>query len=183
MFLPGKNIYLRSLDHSDASILYKWENDKNVWKVSNTQAPFTKEQIRNFVSSQQDIYTEKQLRLMICIPPGKTLVKKEEGNTGERCGCVDLFDFDPHHLRAGVGILVSDKYKRNGYASEALSILITHCFKKMNLYQLYCNIAEDNKASLNLFKKHKFKITGKKKDWVRTSKNYLDEYTLQLINR
>lgn len=182
MFLPGKKIYLRSLDHSDAAILHKWENDKSVWKVSSTQVPFTKEQIQEFVARQQDIYIEKQLRLMICLPPGKILVKKED-NTGERCGCVDLFDFDPHHLRAGVGILVSDKYKRNGYASEALSLLIAHCFKKMNLHQLYCNVTENNKASLHLFKKHKFKITGKKKEWVRTSKKFLDEYTLQLINR
>ena len=169
------------MDHSDAAILHKWENDKSVWKVSNTQVPFTKKQMQDFVARQQDVYTEKQLRLMICITSGKILAKTKNNNT--RCGCIDLFDFDPQHLRAGVGILISDKYKRNGYASEALSILIDHCFSKMNLYQLYCNISEDNKASLNLFKKHKFKITGKKKDWVHRPKKFLDEYTLQLINR
>jgi diamine N-acetyltransferase len=50
------------------------------------------------------------------------------------------------------------------------------------LHQLYCNIDEDNEASLTLFKKYGFKITGKKHDWIRTSLGYKNEYFLQLIN-
>ena len=56
------------------------------------------------------------------------------------------------------------KYRGNGYASEALELLIDHCFNLLNLRKLFCHIAEDNTASLALFKKCGFKINGKKKN-------------------
>ena len=41
-------------------------------------------------------------------------------------GAVDLFDFEPYHLRAGVGILIHKAENRGkGYAGDALQALST----------------------------------------------------------
>lgn len=173
MKFSGKKIKLRALEPSDVEILYRWENTTDVWNLSNTLTPYSKNVLEQYIASAHlDVYSTKQLRLIICDVKDKPV------------GCIDLFDFDPNHKRAGIGILISEKKdRRKKYASEALSLLINYCFNTLNLHQLYCNITVDNKASIRLFQKHRFKITGTKKDWIRNGKKFTDEYKLQLINR
>jgi len=173
MKISGKKIKLRALEPSDVELLYRWENDTNNWNVSNTLTPYSKHVLEQYIANAHlDIYTTKQLRLVIC------------DNKNIPLGCIDLFDFDPNHRRAGVGILIADKKNQTrGYASEALFLLINYCFGTLNLHQLYCNITIDNKTSLALFKKYRFKITGTKKSGIRDGNIFKDEYLLQLINK
>jgi len=178
MLLSGKKIFLRSLQTSDAGLLYKWENDKSIWSVSGTKKPFTKKEIKDFIANQKDIYLDKQLRLMICIPSPTGRRTKDEG-----IGCIDLFDYNESDCSAGIGILIADKKNRqNGYASEALELLIKHSFGKLHLLKLYCHVAENNIPSLKLFKKHKFKIKRKRSDATNSRKKTAGEYFFQLLN-
>ena len=96
---------------------------------------------------------------------------------------IDLFDFNPQHQRAGIGILITNEYQQKGFASEALSILIDYCFKTLNLHQLFANISPDNKTSLELFKKFNFKEVGVKKEWIYINSTYKDEILFQLIKQ
>ncbi len=171
MKLQSKNIFLRAVEPADIDVLYQWENDTENWNVSSTQTPFSRNVLEQYIANaHQDIYSVKQLRLMICDTANKAV------------GCIDLFDFEPNHLRAGLGILIADKTdRRKGYASEALELLIDYCFQTLNLHQLYCNVTIDNEASVLLFQKHGFLITGIKKQWVRDGAKYKDELMLQRI--
>ncbi len=171
MKLQSTNISLRALEPEDIDYLYKWENDTENWRVSNTQAPFSRFVLEQYIAtSHQDIYSVKQLRLMIC------------DNENTPVGCIDLFDFEPSHLRAGIGVLIADKSdRRKGYASEALELLIEYCHDTLNLHQLYCNITIDNEPSVLLFQKHGFQITGIKKQWIREAGKFYDELLLQRI--
>ena len=168
MHLQGNQIFLRSVQSSDSEILYKWENDKSIWKVSGTKKPFTKKEIQDFILNQKDIYLDKQLRLMICLSPIRPLpdspIQKQKRGNRERetVGCIDLFNFNESNLTAGIGILVEKKHRKNGYASDALSLLIKYSFEILCLNELCCNISENNKASIKLFQKNKFKIFDKK---------------------
>jgi diamine N-acetyltransferase len=177
MKLKGQYVSLRAIEPTDIDVLYKWENDTESWKVSNTQAPFSHFVLEQYIASaHQDIYAVKQLRLMIDLELGDV--------QSIPIGCIDLFDFDPNHQRAGIGILIADNInKRNGYASEALEILIKYCFTTLNLRQLFCNITIDNESSVLLFQKHGFQITGVKKQWIRDGNEFKDELFLQLIRK
>jgi diamine N-acetyltransferase len=179
MKLQGQNISLRAIEPSDIDVLYQWENDTQTWKVSNTQTPFSRFVLEQYIeSAHQDIYSTKQLRLMIDL--STSLSPNGEGR--RTIGCIDLFDFDPNNLHAGIGILIADKSdRRKGYASEALEILIEYCFHSLNLHQLYCNITTDNESSVLLFQKQGFQITGIKKQWIRDGNKFKDELLLQKI--
>lgn len=170
--LENENIRLRAPEPEDLEIIYNWENDTGIWHLSNTLTPFSKYTLKKFIeNSQKDIYESKQTRFII-----------ELLNEKRAVGAVDLFDFDPFHLRAGIGILISSTDDRKkGYARESLHTLINYCFNILNLKQVYCNITENNQESLRLFIKHGFVITGQKKDWVRSGDHWLTEYFLQLI--
>jgi diamine N-acetyltransferase len=156
--------------------MYRWENDTDIWLVSNTLAPFSRYTLRNYIeNSHRDIYETRQIRFMIDtigIGNSKTV------------GTIDIFDFDPYHLRAGIGILIGDNSERGkGYADDALKVLIRYCFSVLKLHLIFCNIATDNPASIKLFQKNGFGITGEKKDWIKTDTGWLNEYILQLVDK
>ena len=49
--MESELIRLRALEPEDVNILYKWENDTEIWKVSNTVAPFSKHMLRQFIEN------------------------------------------------------------------------------------------------------------------------------------
>jgi diamine N-acetyltransferase len=170
-------IVLRAPEPEDVDVLYRWENDPEIWHVSNTITPFSKYILEKYIETAHlDIYQVKQLRLMIDVKENKSGIRT--------VGAIDLFDFDPYHNRAGVGILIGDKSDRNkGIATLALKKFIHYCFNTLQLHQLYCNITKGNEDSLKLFRKCGFRISGRKAEWIRTPGMYLEELMLQLINR
>lgn len=172
--MKSENLTLRALEPSDVDLLYQWENDAKVWHLSNTLTPFSRFILEQYVlNAGDDIFTSKQLRMMIDI----------HSAVGQpTIGCIDLFDFDPANMRAGIGIMIVNKERGKGYASEALDLIIDYAFNILRLHQLYSNVIIDNKASLELFKKKHFEIIGVKKDWIRYSNSWTDEYLLQLLN-
>ncbi len=171
-WLENERILLRALEPEDLEFLNRIENDSRLWHLSNTLAPYSKYVLRQYIeNSGQDIYEAKQLRLLI--------VLKERPQRA--VGAIDLFDFDPYHQRAGVGIVVLQDEQGAGIAGEALELLKEYCFDFLKLHQLYCNITAQNLASLRLFEKAGFQKQSLKKDWIHTAEGWLDEWFLQCI--
>jgi diamine N-acetyltransferase len=170
--LENLHISLRAPEPGDLDLLFIWENDSSIWKISGTLFPFSKSVLKQYLENAgKDIYEMKQLRLIIQL--------KENHRP---LGAIDLFDFDPHHRRAGVGILVADPSdRRKGYAREALETLVNYCSEILNLHQIYCNIEAGNEASIALFKGLGFEETCRKKDWIYTGNGYVDELLFQKL--
>ncbi|CAM1367132.1 Acetyltransferase [Tenacibaculum soleae] len=170
--LKGTHINLRAIEPEDLEFLFEIENNESFWEISHTQAPFSKFILKQYLENAHlDIYEAKQLRLII-----------EDIKAKKTVGMIDLFDFNPQHKRAGIGILIHPDYQQNGFASEALQLLIKYCFTHIQLHQLYANITADNKNSIHLFTKHNFNKIGIKKDWILSNNIYKDELLFQLIN-
>jgi diamine N-acetyltransferase len=171
--LKGNSVYLRALEPNDLEFIYAVENNESIWEVSNTQTPYSRFLIKQYLkNANQDIYEAKQLRLAICKDQDFPAV-----------GLIDLFDFDPKNNRAGVGILIQNQEERNvGIGTEALGLLIQFAFTQLNLHQLYANIDSENKPSLTLFAKFEFQKIGIKKQWNLVNGKYKDEILFQLIN-
>ena len=172
----GTDLRLRALEPTDLELLYIWENDPEIWLISGTLVPFSRFVLQQYLSNAHlDIYTSKQLRLMIELTINNSIIS---------IGCVDLFDFDPKNKRAGIGILIAEQAHRNkGYASQALNLISKYAFDTLDLHQLYCNITVDNKHSLSLFQKHNFQITGLKHHWIFNNGKWIDEYLLQSLKK
>ena len=171
--LKGEHIYLRALEPEDLEFIHEIENNEDIWEISNTQTPYSKYLIKQYLeNAHKDIFEVKQLRLVI------------SSYTNEALGMIDLFDFDFKNSRAGIGVLVKDSINRKkGFGKEALQLLINYSFIHLNLHQLYCNISEDNQASIKLFTSQGFNEIGLKKDWNFTNGNFKNEYLFQLIKK
>jgi len=170
--LQGELVYLRALEPEDLLFLEEVENNESLWEVSSTQVPFSKFMLRKYLeNSHLDIYEAKQLRLAI--------VSKE---TQEPLGFIDLFDFNPAHRRAGVGIVIaSSQMRQKGFALESLELLTNYAFTHLKLHQIYANIPEDNLPSRRLFEKVDFVPVGTKIDWLLVDGKYKNEILYQLI--
>ena len=170
--IQNERITLRALEPEDIETLYQWENEIALWNVSNTIAPFSKHQLKQYVQhARLDVFQTKQLRLII-----------EQIGPGEMVGMIDLFDYDPFHRRGGIGILIHSDYRHQGFASEALELFTAYLFNHLGLHQVYASISGDNTASIKLFEQAGFEQTGLRKAWRRQGKKYIDELFFQKIN-
>ena len=124
-----------------------------------------------FDNADKDIYETKQLRLMIVRLEDKTPV-----------GLVDLYDFDPYHMRAGLGIMIHNmEHRKQGYASSAIRLMLDYCFENLGLHQVYSSIPSCNIASLKLFESLGFTKTGYRKEWLKRGDNWEDVIYFQQL--
>ena len=172
MLLQGDKCRLRAVEPQDIDFIHRQENNPAVWEVSGTVAPFSRYAVENFVAEQQaGIYSTRQLRLMI-----ESLADRRT------VGMVDLFEFDPLNLRAGVGILICEPAdRRQGYAAEAVELLCGYARETLHLHQLWCGVEAGNRASLALFRRAGFVRTGRRRDWRLTRDGWRDEIELSRI--
>lgn len=172
MFIKAEHIYLRALESLDIETLYTSENNIAVWKVSNTLTPYSKDILQLYLeTAHQDIYSAKQLRLMICL-----------NSSNQSIGTIDLFEFDPMHLRVGVGVLIFEAYRKKGYAAQAIELVKEYTKNTLLLKQLFCNIGATNNESISLFEKCGFEKIGVKKQWNKiSSTQFEDECMYQLV--
>lgn len=173
MYLQNETLRLRALEPEDLDILYRWENDPRLWTVSCATEPYSRYILKEYIAySDKTIYEKKQLRLMITLRQGGTVV-----------GSIDLTDFDPFHMRAGVGILIDEQYQRRGYAGQALRLLTDYALHFLKLKQLYAYVPSDNGASRALFIKNGFTQSGTLRSWLREGDSFKDVEIYQLVEK
>jgi diamine N-acetyltransferase len=172
MLLKNDILRLRALEPTDLELLYEWENNPSIWEVSNTLSPYSKYILHQYIeNSNRDIIESKQLRLII---------ELNSNEYTEPIGTIDLFDIDFYHRRAGVGILIANQeLRKKGYAGVALNLIEEYSANHLHLQQIHCKINEDNLASLRLFERMGYEITGKLKQWKNTPDGWKNVYILQ----
>ena len=119
-------VCLRAMEPEDLDLLYRIENDKTLWDIGATNVPYSRYTLHEYISQTcGDIYTDRQVRLMI------------DNEEGETVGIADIVRFDPKHKRAEVGLVIERPYRRRGYASAALLHLCDYALRQLHLHQLY----------------------------------------------
>jgi diamine N-acetyltransferase len=169
--LENDIVYLRALEPEDLAFLFEVENDVTYWEVSNTQKPFSRKDLKDYlINSNRDIYEVKQLRLVI-----------ESKVDRMPIGLIDIFDFDPFNKRAGLGILIKENYQNMGFGTSTIKLLNDYAFRYLDLLQLYAHVPSNNKASISLFEHLGFVKTGILKSWLKTEKGFIDVLVYQIF--
>lgn len=162
-------LMLRALEPTDLDVLYRWENDEELWHTSATITPFSRKQLWDYIENYDgDIFRTHQLRLMIV-----------EVATYKVVGTLDLFDFDPINSRASVGILIDKEFQGQGYGKIALNLVEDYCKKHISLNQLVATVSVDNERSLALFRSLEYSEVGVMKWWLKRGNQYCDAILFQ----
>jgi len=165
-----ENVFLRALEPTDIDDLLLLENNSSYWKYANRTEPFSRNLLLKYIEQQcQDIYEVKQKRFVISQEHQKVL------------GFVDLFDFEPLHRRAGVGIIIRAEDRGQGIGKQALKLVTNYAQNHLNMHCLYANIAIENLVSLRTFEACGFRQIGLKKAWNFYQDQFHDEYLYQKL--
>lgn len=160
---------LRALEPEDLEVLYQIENDPSLWDVGLSNVLYSHYALKAFIANTaNDIYTDKQLRLVM------------EFN-GRVVGMVDLMAFEPEHLRAEIGVVVLEEFRRQGLATQAVRMLFDYCRSKIHLHQLYVWVTADNTPSRGLFRTLGFSASCIVKDWIFNGEEYKDAILMQFF--
>lgn len=169
--LSNDILALRALEPTDLDTLYRWENDTALWSVSDTIAPYSRKALWDYLENYTgDIYTQRQLRLMITLETDGTPV-----------GTIDFFNFDPLNNRSELGLFVASEYRGLGYGRQALELLTAFARDHIGLRQLYVFISLDNELCLKLFEDYGYRRVGVLQSWVKRGTTYRDTALLQMI--
>lgn len=170
MLIKGERVRLRALEPADIEVVYHWENDPAIWRVSGTMAPLSRERIARFIEEQSyDIYATRGMRLVIEVE-------------GIAVGSVDCFDFEPRDGRMGIGIMVyAEADRRKGYAHEAIELIKDYARTTLALHQIWASVADDNAPSKALFEGCGFVECGRRREWLWRAEGYADEVEYQCI--
>lgn len=171
--LENEYIRLRAPEPEDLELMYRLENDSANWCQGCTTVPYSRFLLRQYIEQTSgDIYTDKQVRLMI-----------ERKCDAAVLGCADLVNYEPMHQRAEVGLIIAPEYRGQGLGKIIVELLCQYAFDFLHLHQLAACIATDNVGCVALFKNYGFSCNVLLKDWVRSvDGNYKDAWLLQLIN-
>lgn len=176
MNIEGRICRLRALEPEDLDEMYRWENDTLLWRVSGTTAPFSRHTLMRLIDEQRfDIYATRQQRLVV------EATDNADDTRPQTVGAVDLFEFDPQNLRAGVGIVIAPELRHRGYGLDALRTLERYCRETLHLHQLWCEVGADNTASLRLFAAAGYEACGRRRDWVLTPDGWRDAILFQKL--
>ena len=157
------------MEPEDLDLLYQIENDKNLWGVGATNVPYSRYVLHDYVAnSSGDIYTDKQVRLMVNCQQ-------------QTVGIVDLINFSPKHCRAEVGMVLMPSYRGKGLGEPILRELEQYAKSVLHLPQLYAVIGVDNAPAIHLFEKIGYSAGRVLTDWLFDGTHYQDAVLMQRV--
>ena len=149
IFLKGNKIDLCPLDpEGDLTQYVSWVNDQeNTKYMAVGNYPLTQVQLKEYIHCHSD---SKSLLLGI-------FLKKENRHIGN----ITLHQVDHHNRVREIGILIGDKTSQGkGFGSEAVRLIVSHAFMRLNLHKLTTGMVQENAASQKMFEKIGFKREG-----------------------
>jgi diamine N-acetyltransferase len=168
--LMENKIILSAPELEDLDFLYELENNRELWKYSQTRVPISKTTLKAYL---ENISKEPSL----CADQIRFIIKFKE----VPIGCIDLFEIDHLNKKAGVGVCVTDKNRNKGFAKQALEQLIIYSKEHLLLNQIYAETAVDNESSSALFEACKFKRVAELKQWRQNQHGFQDVLIYQFL--
>lgn len=171
--LENKNILLRPIENEDVEIIYRLENNTELWQYSYMSAPVSRYALLEYVKLEEfDIYQKKQFKFVI-----------ENKENRKILGQIDLYDFEVYHSRIAIGVTLLKKEQGKGYGTQAVGLAVDYCLNYLKINQIHCDISVSNKRSIKLFTNLGFTVSGRKKQWKQNRYGFEDVLFLQLLKK
>lgn len=163
-------VVLRAMEPEDLDVLYRIENDRDLWNIGATNVPYSRYALHNYIAdAKNDIYIDGQLRMMI------------ENREQKAVGVIDLVSFDPKNQRAELGIIIMSEFRGQGYAHAAIRDLVRYAGNVLHLRQIYAFVDAGNSVCRHCLSSLGFTEGSLLKDWLYCDGKYQDARIMQLF--
>ncbi len=146
MVIKGDKINLIEISENDLLIMMEWRNDKDNRKYFFSQEIITFENQKKWYQS----YLKKDNDKMFIIKTKNDI----------SIGTIALYNINIDKKYGEIGrILIGDKkFRRMGYATRAIKLLINKAFEIFKLEEIFLQVSDNNRNAINLYKKCGFVI-------------------------
>ncbi|XOV68192.1 MAG: GNAT family N-acetyltransferase [Fluviicola sp.] len=160
-------VILRELRGEDTTLLLRWENNQENWRVSDRTKSLVKADIELLIESQQNAespYALDQFRYMIC-----------EAGSGRPLGTIDFYEADWKVDSTYLGILIANPADRSsGFGSQALELFLEKLHDEFDLTTVKVRIQPDNMGSIRFFERAGFRKKNNEKHLNEQDADYIE---------
>ena len=163
-------LYLRAFEPDDYKTIIKWRRDEEINSMlGGTKYYFSEENERNWVLNA--IKDTANIKLAICLMGENTHI-----------GNVYITDINYINRTCHSHILIGEKaYWGNGFATEAMHLIIQFMFNERGMNRIVANILEDNIASIKMHKKCGYCIEGKLRQSIYKNGRFQNQVIMSLL--
>ncbi|MCC6442408.1 MAG: GNAT family N-acetyltransferase [Armatimonadetes bacterium] len=163
-YWQGKKVRLRGVEPSDAEIFFQWNQDSEMGRnLEFLWPPISRELVRKQVE-EMALRTMEQDRFRWVI----------EDASGMPVGQIDTHHCDSRTGNFSYGLNIAPEHQRQGYASEAIRMILRYYFEEIRYHKATVEILSHNHASIALHERLGFMQEGRLRDMVFTGGRYYD---------
>lgn len=170
-FLESDNIYLRPLSvNDDLSEYESWLNDQEITRfMGSGKMPISSDSLKDYISKMNASKNDFLLGLFLC-------------ENEKHIGNLTLEHIEWIHRKAELGIVIGARdCLGKGYATEAVNMVLKHCFERLNLNKITAGMVSINATSQRLFEKCGFILEGTLKSDFFLEGKYYDIYRYGIL--
>lgn len=165
----SQKVCLRPIEPEDLSLLYTIENDMDIWDSSNTDGPYSRYALKQYIASATSIRESGELRLVVDLV----------SSSADECihtpiGLIDLTHYVALDARAEVSIALLKAYRSKGWGLQALQCIETYAIQWLRIHILYAHVLQSNINSLRLFEKAGYEKVALLPEWHYVNGQYED---------
>lgn len=162
--LHTERLHLRKMKVSDSASLFNIWSDPEVTKFMNIIRFTDENQAIEMIHLLDELSQDnKAIRFSIIVQESNEIIGS--------CG-YNFLDFE--NAKAEIGYDLAKSHWGKGYATEAISSLLTHAFSSLKLNRMEAKVDPENVNSIRLLEKLNFTFEGKLRQYERTGETFND---------
>ena len=170
----GDSIRLRAIERRDLPRFVEWLNDPEVIQGLLFYLPMS--------LAEEEGWFENMLKHPASEHP--LVIEIHEGNEWVMIGNCGVHNIDWRCRSAEVGIVIGDKRVWNhGYGTQAMKLLLKHCFETLNLNRVALDVYENNIRAIRSYEKAGFTQEGRKRQAMYKDGQYLDILKMSILRQ
>jgi RimJ/RimL family protein N-acetyltransferase len=150
-FWQGSRVRLRAVEPEDWKIFNQWDLDTETARDC-YWIPFPK---------SQEAARKWALDLSLTAPEGDVFRFVIENLEGELVGTINTHDCVPRNGTFSYGLAIRREYQRQGYASEAIRLVLRYFFQELRYQKCTVGVYDFNLASIKLHESLGFQPEGR----------------------
>ncbi len=149
----GEHVRLRAVEPEDWKIFTQWDLDSDMAREC-YWIPFPKSQ----EAARKDTLDASQQKAK-----GDAIDLVIENREGEFVGVINPHDCDARNGTFKYGLAVRREHQRQGYASEAIQLVLRYFFEELRYQKVTVEIYDFNEASIKLHEKLGYQHEGRER--------------------
>jgi RimJ/RimL family protein N-acetyltransferase len=166
-FWQTNRIRLRQIEPEDWEVHFLWNMDSQIARdVNDLPFPESKVRVKAWAEEQSKANPEKD----------EFILAIELRESGQQIGIINSHHCDPRVGEFMYGIAIRREHQREGYASEAIILLMRYFFDELRYQKCTIDVHGWNEASVQLHEKLGFVKEGKVRRSLFTQGKYFDRF-------